>query len=135
LPSRSTGRPLGGTGSAGKNAGNAEESRRRGLGRVYTARDVSRCSFAFRTLDDDWSRDEDGTIVRRLLKVDIHDGDVAAVTFPACPDTDVSVRAFLSTVDNEIESHGREVLDRREAEKRNASAEAREREIELAMLE
>jgi phage head maturation protease len=43
------------------------------------------------TLDDDWSKQDDGSIVRRLLKVDIDNGDVAAVTFPAYPDTDVNV--------------------------------------------
>ncbi|MBV8773117.1 MAG: HK97 family phage prohead protease [Deltaproteobacteria bacterium] len=43
--------------------------------------DVTQCSFTFRTLDDDWSKQDDGSIVRRLLKVDIDNGDVAAVTF------------------------------------------------------
>jgi HK97 family phage prohead protease len=49
-----------------------------GLAESIKRGDVTQCSFSFRTLDDDWSRDDDGTIVRRLLKVDIHDGDVAA---------------------------------------------------------
>jgi HK97 family phage prohead protease len=56
--------------------------------------DISQCSFAFRVLDDDWNEEKDGTLVRTLKKVSLHDGDVAAVTYPAYPDTDVNVRAL-----------------------------------------
>jgi HK97 family phage prohead protease len=65
-----------------------------GLAESIKRGDVTQCLFSFRTLDDEWSRDDDGTIVRRLLKVDIDNGDVAAVTFPAYPETDVSVRSL-----------------------------------------
>jgi len=58
--------------------------------------DISQCSFAFRTLDDDWSIEDDGTMVRRLLKLDINNGDVAAVTFPAYPETEVEARATMA---------------------------------------
>lgn len=60
--------------------------------------DVSQCSFAFRTLDDDWSEDNDGNLMRTLKKVTIHNGDVSAVTYPAYPDTDVSMRAAVDAV-------------------------------------
>ena len=71
--------------------------------------------------------------MRRLLKVDIDNGDVAAVTFPAYPDTDVSVRSL----DDEIGEQGAKRLTGRlgiEAETAAAAA-ARERDIELAKLE
>jgi uncharacterized protein len=93
--------------------------------------DVSQCSFAFRTLDDDWPRDQDGTIVRRVLKVDIHDGDVAAVTFPAYPDTEVDVRSL-----DEIARRGQKRLALTGIESGIApAAAARERELALAELE
>ena len=57
-------------------------------------RDVTQCSFSFRTLDDDWSRDDDGTILRRHVKVDIDNGDVAAVM---CRLIRIRTLAFTST--------------------------------------
>lgn len=54
--------------------------------------DVSQCSFAFRARKDAWTREQDGTVVRRLLNIDLDNGDVAAVTFPAYPSTSVDLR-------------------------------------------
>lgn len=51
--------------------------------------DVRKMSFGFRTIEDRWERDEDGTELRTLLKVELY--DVSPVTFPANPDTDLSV--------------------------------------------
>lgn len=50
--------------------------------------DVSQMSFAFRTRKDEW-KIEDGITVRTLRDVQVY--DVSPVTFPAYPDTDVSV--------------------------------------------
>lgn len=50
--------------------------------------DVSGMSFGFRTIEDSW-RTVDGEEVRELKKADLI--DVSPVTFPAYPDTDVSV--------------------------------------------
>jgi HK97 family phage prohead protease len=69
-----------------------------GLAESIKRGDVTQCSFSFRTLDDDWSRDDDDAIVRRLSKVDIGNGDVAAVTFSAYPDTNVSVRSLDDSI-------------------------------------
>src|SRR5215472_14334880 len=41
-----------------------------GLAESIKRGDVTQCSFAFRALDDDWSKMNDGSIIRRLLKVD-----------------------------------------------------------------
>lgn len=86
--------------------------------------DVSQCSFAFRTLEDDWSEDEDGTLVRRLLKLSIDNGDVSAVTFPAYPDTEVECRA--------IEQRGRACLA---DQGWRIQAAARKRALDLAEAE
>ena len=55
--------------------------------------DISDCSFSFRTLDDHWSKDQDGSPIRTLKKVSLHDGDVAAVAYPAYPETEIGARA------------------------------------------
>lgn len=54
--------------------------------------DLSQMSFAFRTIEDAW-RTEDGQDVRDLIHVDINDGDVSLVTYPAYPATDAAVRS------------------------------------------
>lgn len=54
--------------------------------------DVSQMSFAFRTITDAW-RVEDGVDVRELLELDLQDGDVSAVTYPAYQQTDIAVRS------------------------------------------
>lgn len=52
--------------------------------------DIDQASFAFRTIKDQWTHDEEkGTSVRTLLKVELR--DVSVVTFPAYPQTDVKV--------------------------------------------
>ncbi len=67
--------------------------------------DISDCSFQFRTLDDSWSKDEAGNPIRTLKKVSLHDGDVAAVAYPAYPDTQINARAL-----DQVERRGRESL-------------------------
>jgi uncharacterized protein len=67
--------------------------------------DMSDCSFMFRTLDDAWSQDSDGKPIRTLKQVSLHDGDVAAVAYPAYPNTEIGARALEA-----IEKRGRELL-------------------------
>lgn len=60
------------------------ESTRRG--------DISQMSFGFETIEDKWTRGENGAPdIRTLLKVRLF--DVSPVTFPAYPDTEVAVRS------------------------------------------
>src|SRR5215831_20416583 len=101
-----------------------------GLAESIKRGDVTQCSFSFRTLDDDWSRDDEGNIVRRLLKVDFDNGDVAAVTFPAYPDTDVSVRALQESI-NEVEQRGRQKLDELDARGVGTHTRARSRRARM----
>src|SRR5258706_3130819 len=53
--------------------------------------DVSGMSFAFRVLTDAW-HEEDGQPIREV--VDMRISEVSVVTFPAYPDTSVSLRAL-----------------------------------------
>lgn len=55
-------------------------------------RDVTGCSFSFCTIKDQWEYNEDGSCLRTLLEAELY--DVGPVTFPAYPDTDVSVRSL-----------------------------------------
>src|SRR5208337_1229700 len=67
--------------------------------------DISDCSFSFRTLEDDWTKDADGNPIRTLKRVSLHDGDVAAVAYPAYPDTEINARSL-----EQVEKRGRELL-------------------------
>ncbi|HEX4499834.1 MAG TPA: HK97 family phage prohead protease [Scandinavium sp.] len=86
--------------------------------------DISQCSFAFRTLQDDWSTDESGMLVRTLLRLDINNGDVSAVTYPAYEQTEVEVRSIIE--------YGRERLAVRGWQR---AASARVRQLLLAEVE
>jgi HK97 family phage prohead protease len=52
--------------------------------------DLSQMSFAFRVLEDIW---EDDMTKRTLLSVDLNDGDVSIVTYPANPNATATLRA------------------------------------------
>jgi len=60
----------------------------RDIMRAVARGDVTGMSFAFRTLEDDW-RLEGDTPMREVL--DMRISEVSIVSFPAYPDTDVSV--------------------------------------------
>jgi hypothetical protein len=53
--------------------------------------DVNQMSFGFKAIDDSWGKDDEGESIRTLNKVELF--DISAVTFPAYPETSVSVRA------------------------------------------
>jgi HK97 family phage prohead protease len=56
--------------------------------------DLTKMSFAFRTIKDRWENDAEGKTTTRTL-LDVQPLDVSLVTFPAYPQTDASVRADL----------------------------------------
>lgn len=62
--------------------------------------DITHSSFAFFTMrdGDQWGETEEGTLLRTLTAVSIHNGDVCPVTYPAYEDTDSGVadRAYKS---------------------------------------
>lgn len=59
-------------------------------------RDITGCSFSFMTRADKWVYNEDGTVKRTILDVELC--DVGPVTFPAYPDTDVAVRSLMQEI-------------------------------------
>lgn len=66
---------------------------------------VNQMSFAFRVPKggDEWKAGKDGRSLRTLKEVDLHDGDVAVVSYPAYPTTSVEARAMaeeMATVDS-----------------------------------
>lgn len=52
--------------------------------------DVDQCSFGFNILDEEYQYRENGEVLIRLKKVDLH--EVSICTFPAYKDTSVKVR-------------------------------------------
>lgn len=57
--------------------------------------DLSQCSFAFRTIKDEW--DEEYT-KRTLKELSLRDGDVSVVTYPANPNASAKLRASREVV-------------------------------------
>lgn len=55
--------------------------------------DVSQMSFAFNVLDETWNEDQDGQIIRSLVKLKLY--EVSPVVFPAYTATDVGIRGGL----------------------------------------
>ena len=52
--------------------------------------DVDQCSFGFNILDEEYTYLDNGDVVSRLKKVDLH--EVSICTFPAYPETSVQAR-------------------------------------------
>lgn len=63
--------------------------------------DVRRSSFAFRTIDDDWSMTDQGYPLRRLTAVQLV--DVAPVNTPAYADTSAGLRSLASKFGADLE--------------------------------
>lgn len=58
--------------------------------------DLNQMSFGFRTISDVW---EDDMTKRTLRELDLNDGDVSVVTYPANPGTTAALRAGSSPVE------------------------------------
>lgn len=54
--------------------------------------DIDSMSFGFRTIEDRWEPQKDGSQIRHLISVELF--DVSPVVFPAYVDTDVAVRSL-----------------------------------------
>lgn len=55
--------------------------------------DVNQMSFMFRVKREEWRKLEDGMVIRQLHEIDLEDGDVSIVSYPAYPATSAEVRA------------------------------------------
>lgn len=69
--------------------------------------DLSQMSFAFRVFPDGdkWTT-TDSYALRELLAVDLHDGDVSVVAYPAYPATSVEARARMNVPEVPAEFRG-----------------------------
>ncbi len=68
--------------------------------------DLSQMSFAFRTIDAEWQT-KDGEDLRMLKELDLNDGDVSLVTYPAYQATDASLRGLDAALKSRDEWHKR----------------------------
>ncbi len=53
--------------------------------------DVTQMSIGFRALEDEWDEDDEGQMIRTVTKIKLY--EVSPVTFPAFPQTEISVRS------------------------------------------
>lgn len=73
--------------------------------------DITGSSFAFRTVQDEWTKDADDVVTRTLLEVALI--DVSPVTRPAYPDSEAALRSFAGYIGADFaevrsaQSHGR----------------------------
>jgi HK97 family phage prohead protease len=79
-----------------------DRSYERDLRESMERRDIDQSSFAFWTIDDEWSRTESGMPLRTLKQVSLNEGDVSPVTFPAYLDADSGVRAATRSLADEL---------------------------------
>ena len=85
--------------------------------------DVDQMSFGFKTLEDTWSEDEDGMLIRTLKKLKLF--EVSPVTFPAYTATSVALRDLpRSTSDQGYLSESFGFIPDVPAELRRASSSA-----------
>lgn len=85
--------------------------------------DVSKCSFAFTVADDEYSKQEDGTILRTIRAIDSL-YDVSVVYNPAYEATEVDTRGLDLFLSNEQV----EVIEERSEEKEKEVEECEEKE-------
>lgn len=90
--------------------------------------DVDQMSFMFRVPPNGatWYYDNDNTLIRRLRQIDLENGDVSIVTYPAYPQTSAEVRATAEKqrqLAHEPNSGG--------AQRRQARTKARKRQLFL----
>jgi len=95
--------------------------------------DVDQMSFMFRDPPggDEWNSD-DGETLRTLRQIDLADGDVSIVTFPAYPQTSVEARDKAAAVAaGTANNPGADEADEKEAQRRQARQAARKRRLDL----
>lgn len=63
--------------------------------------DIQKSSFAFRTVEDDWSMSDSGFPMRTLVQVQLV--DVAPVNTPAYPDASVGLRSLAERCEAELD--------------------------------
>lgn len=89
--------------------------------------DVDQMSFGFRTITDQW-RKENGEMIRELVEVELF--DVSPVTYPAYPQTDVSARE-LTELRSFYDAKMRDLPSEEPSEEQKAAFLARKRAREV----
>jgi HK97 family phage prohead protease len=89
---------------------------------------VDQMSFMFRPVLQEWSTGEDGTPLRQLTDIELDDGDVSIVTYPAYPQTSAEVRDKAKAVRQEATADDG---DAEELARTQARRAARRRQIEI----
>lgn len=89
--------------------------------------DVNQMSFMFRVPPEGatWYYDSNNQLIRRLKRIDLENGDVSIVTYPAYPQTSAEVRA-MADKQRQL-AHN----DNGGAQRRQARARARARQLHL----
>lgn len=87
------------------------------LGSALNRGDVDEMSFAFRTTAQEWRAHDDypddDQSLRMITEVNLHRGDVSAVTFGASDATDIDIVRSLEALNVEELAEARAVIDRR----------------------
>lgn len=96
-------------------------------------KDVDQMSFAFRTQKQEWDESDPENVIRTLVQLDLDDGDVSPVTYPAYPQTDVDTREYRSAEDiyNDYLNSKSQADDEKRKSKIKLEQEKRERELQI----
>lgn len=95
--------------------------------------DVDQMSFGFEVNLDSWQRDADGVMVRTLHQVTLH--EVSPVTFPAYPQTSISMRGDALGDKPTIPAHLTQGANGDDAERAQGRLAVRRRRLALMELE
>lgn len=94
--------------------------------------DVDQMSFAFRTEIDEWDESDSDNVIRTLVQLDLNDGDVSPVTYPAYPQTSTNVRSAEDIYSDYLDSKSQADDEERES---NIKLEQEKRERQIKLLE
>lgn len=95
---------------------------------------MDQMSFMFSTRRDEWKKTDDGTPLRRLLEVDLHNGDVSLVTYPAYPQTSAEARDMAETMTTPDDAEGGQSGEAAQRDLQE-QLELRRRQVEIAEIE
>lgn len=95
---------------------------------------VDQMSFAFRIPEggERWSTTEDGKQLRTLVDIELNDGDVSLVTYPAYPQTSAQARD-RAAAESQAANSAEDEQEQAERAKTQARAATRQRDIEMKL--
>lgn len=96
---------------------------------------MDQMSFMFHTRRDEWKKTDDGTPLRRLHEVDLHNGDVSLVTYPAYPQTSAEARDMAMAMVTTDDAEGGQSGEAEEEQASQARLDILQRQLEIAEVE